>query len=301
MENQRHYFIVGLFVTTTFVAGLFFAIRYLSNEGTRYNEYAVLFNKNIGNLSIGSTVTLQGITVGQVTKVLLLDDDTTVRAEIIVDDNFKIREDTVARLEASAISGVVKISLENQGFSDEKLIALPSQDLPIIPSDNSVIEQALNSIPDIIRATNDIFSKLSTLLGEENAQNIQEILGKANLSMDDFLKASSELPTIVKKAQNLTDNLNRLSVNLSDSSANFPEIMENLSATVDNIAKLTENLEAEIKAARKDFSSTAKNLDTTLNKAKQTLDTVSDLGGQISNQPTSLILQPKHKGYRATE
>ncbi len=301
MENQRHYFIVGLFITTTLVAGLFFAIRFLSSQGIKYNEYAILFNKNIGNLSIGSTVTLQGITAGQVTKVSLLDDDTTVRAEIIVDNNFKIREDTVARLEESAISGVVKINLENQGFSDEELVALPFQEMPIIPSDNSVIEQALDSIPDILNATNDIFNKLSTLLSDNNTQNIQEILSKTNDSLDGLLTVSHELPNIVEKVKNLTDNLNSLSVRLSKASEDVPDMMENLSATLDDISKLTHALEAEIKTARKDFSSATQSLETTLHKTRQTLDTAADLGNKISNRPTSLIMQPQYKGYRATE
>ncbi len=301
MENQRHYFIVGLFITTTLIAGLFFAIRFLSNQSIKYNEYAILFNKNIGNLSIGSVVTLQGITAGQVTKVSLLDDDTTIRAEIVVDSNFKIREDTVAKLEESAISGVVKINLAHQGFSDEELVALPFQEMPIIPSDNSVIEQALDSIPDILNAINDLFDKVSSLLSASNAQNVEEILGKANASLDGFLVASTEFPAFIQKAQGLTDNLNTLSANLNNASADFPEVTKNLSITLDNISKLAKSLEKEMAAARRDFSSTTQSLETTLDKTKHALDTVSDLGNKISNQPTSLILQPQHKGYRATE
>lgn len=306
MENQNHYFRVGLFIIAVMVALMFVAFRFYGNKVVHYSEYAILFQKDIGGLTVGSNVTLQGINVGSVKDIRLLEDEITVEVIIQVEDRFAVREDTVASLALTGISGAVKVQLENRGFSEEPLLATAYQDIPLIPSDSSAFEQIFNDFPEMMAAVTDLITQAQTLFNEDNMQAVSNML----LSTE---KITKTLEGRTESISTVFDQVNNVLVNLEKGTADLGTVRENLNQTIvsaDDVinTELKQTLEnaqkalGQLNATLADVKgSTLPQLEQTLQSSRMSLDKISKLGGELSDNPSSIIKEPEYKGYAIVE
>ncbi len=284
MENQSYFFRVGLFVLVILVLSIIVSVRYFGTQTIRYNQYAVLFQKDVGGLTIGSDVTLQGIKVGQVTNINLLNDDITVQVIIDVEDRFVVREDTVASLVITNISGSVKLQLENKGFSEEKLEAGPFQKIPTIPSDSSTVEQLVNQLPTLLTSLNNIVEQAEQIFSNENIANLSETLYNIN-------KLTQNLRTQQDSFNSIIANLEVVLANTQKASDDFPHLTQNLGQT---LSQLQSNLSAI-------NNRLLPQLETAIDTSRKSLETIENLGNQLSDNPSSIIKEPQYKGYRIVE
>ncbi|MFV0431616.1 MAG: MlaD family protein [Alphaproteobacteria bacterium] len=306
MENQSRYFRVGLFVLFVMGLFLFIAVRFYGTKVVHYNDYGILFQKDIGGLAIGSDVTLQGISVGSVKDIRLLEDEVTVEVVIQVQDRFVVREDTVASLQLTSISGAVKVQLENRGFSEEPLVATPYQEFPLIASDNSTIEQIVNGLPAIVGTLNDIMTQISTLLSEKNVASTTNIIDNFDNIAKNLSAHSQDIDLIFKQTNNILANLEEGTKDIATLKDNTNQLVANVDKTVSG--ELKQTLE-EAKRTLSQLTSTLSQIqNNTLPKLEQTLqagnsglESVGSLGGKLSDNPTSIIKEPKYKGYSIVE
>ncbi|MFV0322695.1 MAG: MlaD family protein [Alphaproteobacteria bacterium] len=306
MENQNHYFRVGLFIIAVMVALMFVAFRFYGTKVVHYNEYAILFQKDIGGLTVGSNVTLQGINVGSVKDIRLLDDEITVEVIIQVEDRFMVREDTVASLALTSISGAVKVQLENKGFSEEPLLPTAYQDIPLIPSDSSAFEQIFNDAPEIMAAITDLINQARTLFNEDNMQAVSSMLVSTE-------KITKTLEGRSESINTLFDQVNNVLVNLESGTADLETVRTNLNQTILSADDVINNeLKETLANAQKALAqlnstlaevkgSTLPQLEQTLQSSRTSLDSISKLGGELSDNPSSIIKEPEYKGYAIVE
>lgn len=306
MENQNHYFRVGLFIIAVMVALMFVAFRFYGTKVVHFNEYAILFQKDIGGLTAGSNVTLQGINVGSVKDIRLLDDEITVEVIIQVEDRFMVREDTVASLALTSISGAVKVQLENKGFSEEPLLPTAYQDVPLIPSDSSAFEQIFNDFPEIMAAVTDLINQAKILFNEDNMESVSNMLASTE-------KITKTLEGRSESINTLFDQVNNVLVNLESGTADLATVRDNLNQTILSADDVINNeLKETLANAQKALGqlnstladvkgSTLPQLEKTLETSRTSLDKISKLGGELSDNPSSIIKEPQYKGYAIVE
>ena len=108
MENKAHYALIGTFVLLALLAATFFAT-WLSGRqfDQAYDEYTVEFNGAVRGLSRGSEVRLNGLNVGEVTR-LRFDpvNPNLVFVTVQVIDGAPIFEDGFAQLEPLGLTGL---------------------------------------------------------------------------------------------------------------------------------------------------------------------------------------------------
>lgn len=306
MENQNHYFRVGLFIIAVMVALMFVAFRFYGTKVVHFNEYAILFQKDIGGLTAGSNVTLQGINVGSVKDIRLLDDEITVEVIIQVEDRFMVREDTVASLALTSISGAVKVQLENKGFSEEPLLPTAYQDVPLIPSDSSAFEQIFNDFPEIMAAVTDLINQAKILFNEDNMESVSNMLASTE-------KITKTLEGRSESINTLFDQVNNVLVNLESGTADLATVRDNLNQTILSADDVINNeLKETLANAQKALGqlnstladvkgSTLPQLEKTLETSRTSLDKISKLGDELSDNPSSIIKEPQYKGYAIVE
>ncbi len=284
MENQSHFFRVGLFILAVLGFFVFISIKYFGTQTVKYNQYAILFQKDVGGLKLGSDVTLQGIKVGQVTDINLLDDDITVQIIIEVEERFLVREDTVANLAITGISGAVRVQLENKGFSEEKLEAGPFQKRPTIPSDSSTVEQMFDQLPAILTSVNNIAEQTERMFSEENVKNISETFYNINLLSQDLRRQQGELDKLLASLDIILKNAGKAS--------------ENLPALIEGLGQSLGQIQSSLSAIN---NRVLPDLENTINTGRNSLETINSLGSKLSDNPSSIIKEPEYKGYSIVE
>ncbi len=284
MENQSHFFRVGLFILAVLGVLIFISVKYFGTQSVRYNQYAILFQKDVGGLKLGSDVTLQGIKVGEVTHISLLNDDITVQVIIDVEERFLVREDTVANLAITGISGNVRVQLENKGFSEEKLTTGPFQKMPTIPSDSSTVERMVDQLPAILTSVNNIAEQTERVFSDENIKNLSQTFYNINLLSQDLLRQQGELDKLI-------DNLNVILQNTQKASEDFPDLTQSLGQSIGQLQTGLSAINNRV----------LPQLESSINTSRKSLETIERLGNKLSENPSSIIKEPEYKGYSIVE
>ncbi len=284
MENQSHFFRVGLFILAVLGVLIFISVKYFGTQSIRYNQYAILFQKDVGGLKLGSDVTLQGIKVGEVTDISLLNDDITVQVVIDVEERFLVREDTVANLAITGISGNVRVQLENKGFSEEKLTTGPFQKMPTIPSDSSTVERMVDQLPAILTSVNNIAEQTERVFSDENIKNLSQTFYNINLLSQDLRRQQGELDKLI-------DNLNVILQNTQKASEDFPDLTQSLGQSLGQLQTGLSAINNRV----------LPQLESSINTSRKSLETIEKLGNKLSENPSSIIKEPEYKGYSIVE
>ena len=71
MENERHYFRVGLFVLGGALLALIFTLWLTTKPDDQYQRYRIRFAESVSGLSNGSAVKFRGVSVGNVESIVI--------------------------------------------------------------------------------------------------------------------------------------------------------------------------------------------------------------------------------------
>ena len=121
MENRSYTVGAGLFVLLL-IALLVGAILWYQERGhLRGVPYDLISNASVAGLTIGATVRLRGVEVGQVQSIGFdVNDPTKIRVRISVDPNFHLLKGSYATLSYQGISGSSYVELDFP--NDERVV-----------------------------------------------------------------------------------------------------------------------------------------------------------------------------------
>ena len=160
MEDDKHYFIEGLFIVGLSIAAAFFAVWVVATGHRDDVLYRIRFTESVSGLARGDPVRFQGVEVGTV-KAITLDpaDPRLVLVDVNLRNGTPVKTDTKASLKLKGLTGVVYIEL-NGGAADAKplLASTPAGEIPEIPSEVSALSALLEKLPTIV----DKFSSLES-------------------------------------------------------------------------------------------------------------------------------------------
>lgn len=208
METRAHHVLIGLFTVVVVAAALLFGL-WLAKSSTdrQFAEYQVIFNEAVTGLSQGSAVQYNGIKVGDVTQLKLdPQDPRRVLARIRVGADTPIKQDTHAKLALTGVTGMAVIQLSG-GSPASPPLASRDGGLPVIVADPSPLSKLLANGEDVMTNINDVVSRASQLMSDENVARISRTLdhldkatGAVADQRDDIRALLSQLAEASKQA-----------------------------------------------------------------------------------------------------
>ena len=214
MENERHYFTVGLFVLGGFLAILGFAL-WLTYQGKgEYEHYRIRFAESVSGLSTGSVVKFRGVNVGLVDSISIdRDDSRLILVDISLLKSTPLKADTKANLKMQGITGVVFIELTggNPALANLKTPGSADQVLEI-PSAPSSINTIIDTIPIMLAKLSTTLDQINKVMSDVNVASIQSMLQHGDAAAGDLrsiLSRSREnIPQTTRDAAEAISHLN---------------------------------------------------------------------------------------------
>lgn len=286
METRANYTIIGLF-TLAVVAAAFAFVWWFNGSASRgpRDLYDVVFSGPVSGLQTGSSVTFNGIPVGEVTGLRLdARDPRQVVATIAVQPSTPVKSDTRAQLDAQVLTGLASIGLIGGSIEAKPLPAPPDGSLPRIAADTGAVQdlmqgarQVMGRVDDVVRRVDDLLrdnqgkigsvidnvDKFTTALGN-NSGNIDSMLSDVSSAARRIDQLAGSLDKTVAaidpdKVRTTVDDINRFTAKLGDMS-------DKVNAILDNVNSMTtgqdgKGMFSDISAAAEEVRKLAANLD----------------------------------------
>ena len=208
METRAHHVLIGLFTVIVVAAALLFGL-WLAKSSTdrQFAEYQIVFNEAVSGLSQGSAVQYNGIKVGDVSQLKLdPQDPRRVLARIRLGADTPVKKDTRAKLALTGVTGMAVIQLSG-GSPGSPALTAPDGGLPVIVADPSPLSKLLSNGEDVMTNINDVVSRASQLMSDENVARISRTLdhldkatGAVADQRDDIRALLSQLALASKQA-----------------------------------------------------------------------------------------------------
>lgn len=229
---------IGIVAVLT-LAVLYVGVNYLKGLNV-LNESRVFHAKykNIGGLTSGSSVFLNGYQVGMVSNVDLLPyEDQQLLVTINIDQDFDIPINTICRIVNQDLMGSKSISLI---LGDDVILAQYGDTL--ISEMQSSLQEEVNAqiLPlkvkteELIGSIDSVMIIITAVLNKDARQNLRNTLH----SLDETFELMNQ--TMIKVDQVIDHNDDRISSiikNLKDNNENITSILNNLSSISDDIAR----------------------------------------------------------------
>ncbi|MDY7562463.1 MlaD family protein [Pseudomonas sp. 10B1] len=173
METRAHHVLIGLFTVIVVAAALLFGLWLAkSSVDTAFKDYEIIFNEAVSGLSRGSAVQYSGIKVGDVVQLRLdPEDPRRVLAQIRIAGETPIKEDTMAKLALTGITGTSIIQLSGGTPQSPSLIGVFGK-LPVIIASPSPISRLLNDTGDLMTGINQLLHNANQMFSNDNVQSL---------------------------------------------------------------------------------------------------------------------------------
>ena len=286
METRANYALIGLFTLAVIAAAFGFVYWFSGGErGQARQSIRIVFSGSVSGLSQGSSVSFNGLRVGEVTSLdLLPEDPRRVVAIATVNSNTPIRSDTRARLEYQGLTGVANVGLSGGEAGAPPLVAGPGQPMPTIFADRSDFQDLIETARNIARRADDVLERVSRVIADnegsinrtvQNVERFSQALGENAEGIDRFLaqigQAAEKVGPLAEKLETLATNVDE--VVRSVDRQRVARIVEN----VDNFtAALGENRQV-VSDALKDAASLIDRLNETAPKLDSAVAEIAEI------------------------
>jgi len=202
MENDKHYFQVGLFVLLTIAALAVFTVWFTGAYHARqYTPYIIRFNESVSGLDVGGVVKFRGIHVGNVEAMSIDPDDLSqIKVDVNILNSTPIKTDTIASLKLEGITGVIFIELSGSTPEAPFLVSENEEEPAEIPSVPSALATLMDMLPQILDKISHISDQADKMFSNKNIKalsgtisNMQEATKNANELTQDLKENPSQL------------------------------------------------------------------------------------------------------------
>ncbi len=247
MGNKN--FIVGIFVSLALIAFVSATLWLTGRKGTEPAVYySIFFEKDVSGLMLGGPVFYLGVNVGTVTSMdIVPGNPMRVRVNAEVLESAPINAGTYASLAFQGITGVAVIKLSAVPGEHGPLPTDPESGYPIIPVRDVGLSALLSKAPEIVDKIDDVLIKIDLVLGQENRDHLNRILGNAATFTDALAvneEAIAEIPLQLNETiSELRATLQKISTMTDDIRPDLNSAMANLDRSAQNLAEMTARME----------------------------------------------------------
>ncbi|MFZ3035619.1 MAG: MlaD family protein [Parvibaculum sp.] len=217
MEIKSNNVLIGI-ATLVALLGIFLFSLWLSRVqlDRQYAYYKIVFQGSVSGLSKSGQVQFNGLPVGRVMDLSLAENDPSkVIAMIQVDARTPVKEDSIAQLEASGITGVAVIQLTG-GSPGSKLLREVSKDsYPLIRGTPSTLQELAETAPKTLQNANRLISELSKVV-QANQDSITHTLVNIDKLSTALAGSSDQMAQAIKDLSETSRHLNKMSRSADD-------------------------------------------------------------------------------------
>ena len=209
METRANYVFVGFSVLAA-IATIIVFIFWLGRSQLSKNEdiYHTYFSGSVTGLSSGSPVRYRGVPVGTVGFIAIdRQNIERIRVTLKLRANTPIKTDTVASLETAGITGGSYIELSG-GTNAAPLLVSQNGEVPVIRSESSGLQSALDEAPKLIAKLNQLTDQANKLLSDDNVKALSG-------TFDHLNKLSANLDALSPDAKEMVANLNKMTTDIN--------------------------------------------------------------------------------------
>jgi len=209
VETRANYVFVGFSVLAA-IATIIVFIFWLGRSQLSKNEdiYHTYFSGSVTGLSSGSPVRYRGVPVGTVGFIAIdRQNIERIRVTLKLRANTPIKTDTVASLETAGITGGSYIELSG-GTNAAPLLVSQNGEVPVIRSESSGLQSALDEAPKLIAKLNQLTDQANKLLSDDNVKALSG-------TFDHLNKLSANLDALSPDAKEMVANLNKMTTDLN--------------------------------------------------------------------------------------
>lgn len=221
------------------------------DKGVPLVEYDISVTESIKGLSINSDVLFIGIRVGKV-KGFKISPVTPgeVKVRIAITADTPVREDSVAQLELTGITGGVVVAITG-GTANSPLKVVGEDQVGEIQYEPSALAAAFSQMPDLLSSANDTLGRLKDIFSDANAESVKSILGDLNKISSMLADRSGSLDAIIGDAEKAARNFDLLAVNANEA---LVTDVKNTTRSMNRIAKRVDQTLVVMEPGLKQFS-----------------------------------------------
>ncbi|PKP78316.1 MAG: hypothetical protein CVT81_04665 [Alphaproteobacteria bacterium HGW-Alphaproteobacteria-3] len=217
MEIKSNNVLIGVF-TLAAIVGSFLFLLWVS--GVQLNKqfayYKIVFDGSVSGLSESGAVQYNGLPVGKVTDLHLMDNNPNkVVAIIEIDARTPVKEDSVAQLELYGLTGVAFIQLTGGSPGSAALAAKPDEDYPVIRAAPSSLQDILKSGPETLQNANELMKELNKLV-TENQKSVNEALANLAIVSKALAGSSDDVTVALRELSEASRHLNSIGRSADD-------------------------------------------------------------------------------------
>lgn len=289
METKANYALIGAFTLAVISAAFLFVFWFSGSAArTERKTYEIIFSGSVSGLSRGGSVTFNGLRVGEVTAIdLMQQDPSRVAAFIEISQRTPVKDDTRARLEFQGLTGVASIALTGGSATAPELPPRTSKGGGVIFADRSDFQNLLESVQRLSAKADSVLDRADKLIGDnagpitatlKNVETFSKSLADNSDGIGAFMTGMAELGQTIKplagKLETLTENVTKLVASVDPAQ---------VKAIVGNAQKFSQSLaesEKDLTTILAEGATLAKKLNETAAKADEVL---SLAGGALTS------------------
>lgn len=293
MDRDANYFVVGLFVAITILAGTVFLLWVAGTyDARRYENYTIYFSDTVGGMEEGSSVKYKGIEVGRVTNVRLSRERTDlIKVDIEVDEDTPVRQQTTASLQPVGITGLSYIELETANTDKEPPIWIEGEPYPVIRGTGAQFAKLIGNITGITEDILETTSRINKILDEENTVALAQTLKNIESMTRDLngLLAQENVAHMSRTLKNTADATETLDDTMA-SMARAAEDIETAANTINNV--VTRN-----QSSIDNFTGDGlRQLMGFARESRETAESLRKLTDRLNEDPSRIIYKPSGNG-----
>jgi phospholipid/cholesterol/gamma-HCH transport system substrate-binding protein len=292
-QANRNYIAVGAFVLSMLTA-LVLWLAVLSGVAGSTDHYYILWNKVMG-LKPGTQILFEGYQIGVIEKIQRNEGaapgSKNYRVDIEVDKGWPIPTSAIA--ETTAPSFLAALVVNISGGASEVLLEPDTEIASREQGDLlSAAGDAMSSVSDLLEFVKprieEITSSVSSVLNDENAQQLRAMLQTMNDRVEDLLSAENakRVEIILTNLSAVSEDVSEMTNGLQVTKAQIDAVLEKVNALIDDdsgeIGHSLVDLHASLEAVARHIDAISSNLEDTTRNANEFSD-------QIRRDPSVLL------------
>jgi phospholipid/cholesterol/gamma-HCH transport system substrate-binding protein len=229
METHVNYVRVGTFVIGGFLAMILF-ILWLNKFGfgEPVQPYNIYFRGAISGLKVGAAVQYRGVPIGKVTNIKIDPENVEqILVSVDIQKDMVIKEDMIANLETYALTGISYIQIRGGSAEKKDLLEISEDDIPVIASRSSLIEEVSATIPEMLKKMDGLISQMRDVFSDENRESFTKTMKNIE-EMTSYFKPGNgkEKDTFIMELTQAVSNLSDALVEIKSMSQEFTSFLK---------------------------------------------------------------------------